>query len=466
MNRIAIVIIICLLTGISACDKSIDEFLDKAPGVDLVEDDIFSRRLNTEGYVSTLYQFGMVSIFPNRDPLVTSSPTGATSALIGTLSGATDESENQQIFGFANVWNSGNVQSNSIISNEDTRYFARWKAIRIANILLERIDEVPDADTTYRKQVKGEALFIRALQNFETLKRYGGFPIVNIRFKSADSAIAPRSTFEESVNAIIKDCDTAAFNLKNVTYNTSQTGRATRLAALALKSRTLLYAASPIFNTGTPYLSMTDPANNNLICYSNFDANRWKLAADAAMAVLVEAPSFGVSLIDVPTNRNPTPAARSQGNYWIAWEQRDNDEIIIADKTYGPSATFGYPWYHIVPNGLNSFITGNSVTHTFVSKYEDTLGNVPFWNPAGDTDLVRKYGQLDSRFKQSVAYNRSRWNAQFPVIETFIGATQTINNPGGAWMIKHIPEGLANGGSVAPSIALYRLNEFYLNYAE
>ncbi len=468
-NRIEIIIIIsCLLTGISACNKSIDEFLDKAPGVDLVEDNIFSQRANVEGYVSTLYQYGMFSIMTSRDNVINSNPTGssATAALIGTLSGATDESESQETFASAQVWNIANVQNNTIISNEDVRYFARWKAIRIANILLERIDEVPDADAAYRNQVKGEALFIRALQNFELLKRYGGFPIVNVRFLEASEAEVPRSTFEECVNTIIKDCEDAAVNLQGITYSASQTGRTTRLAVLALKSRTLLYAASPLFNTATPYLNMTDPANNNLICYGNYDANRWKLAADAAMAVLVEAGPSGVSLIDVPDNRNPTAANRSQGNYWVAWELRDNDEIIIADKTFAPSPSTGFPWMHLVPGGLNAFASGNSVTHNFVSKYEDTLGNVPFWDPAGGNDLVAKYGTLDPRFKQTVAYNGARWNAQYPVIETFVGATQTRNNPGGAWMIKHVPEALANGGSVAPSIALYRLNEFYLNYAE
>ncbi|MBC8034684.1 MAG: RagB/SusD family nutrient uptake outer membrane protein, partial [Chitinophagaceae bacterium] len=439
-NRIEIIFIIsCFLTGISACNKSIDEFLDKAPGVDLVEDDIFSQRANVEGYVSTLYQYGMVSILTSRDNVINSNPTGSsgTGALIGTLSGATDESESQQTFATAQIWNVANVQNNTIISSEDVRYFARWKAIRIANILLERIDEVPDADTTYRSQVKGEALFMRALQNFEMLKRYGSFPIVNVRFAEASDAEPIRNTFEECVNAIIKDCDDAAVNLQPVIYSTAQTGRATRLAALALKSRTLLYAASPLFNTATPYLSMTDPANNNLICYGNYDANRWKLAADAAMAVLVEAGPAGVSLIDVQENRNrnPTAANRSQGNYWVAWEVRDNDEIIIADKTYPSSSHFGFPWQHIVPTGLGSFASGNSVTHTFVSKYEDTLGNVVFWNPAGDTGLLAKYGSLDARFKQTVAYTTSRWNAQIPEVETFVGATQTLNNPGGAWMI-------------------------------
>ena len=73
---------------------------------------------------------------------------------------------------------------------------------------------------------------------------------------------------EDVVNFIVKkDCDNAILMLEGRydTYPDDQHGRVTTGAAYALKSRTLLYAASPQFNTGTPYMSLG--ANNNLICY-------------------------------------------------------------------------------------------------------------------------------------------------------------------------------------------------------
>ncbi|MBC7827621.1 MAG: RagB/SusD family nutrient uptake outer membrane protein, partial [Chitinophagaceae bacterium] len=148
-----------LLFSALSCKKGFDEFLDKAPGVDVTENTIFSSRVNAETLVSTMYQFGMPSIFPNREAAVIVSNTGTSSSLAGTLSGATDESENEANFPFAQVWNSAGVTSSNIIGSEDSKYHGRWKAIRIANILLERIDEVPDADAGYKAQVKAEALF-------------------------------------------------------------------------------------------------------------------------------------------------------------------------------------------------------------------------------------------------------------------------------------------------------------------
>lgn len=457
--------ILSLLVVITSC-KKIDKFLDKAPGVDVTEDIVFSKRLNAEAYVSTLYQYGMVSIFPNRDAAVISNPaTGSFSNLAGTLSGATDESENSASFTYLQQWNQAGITPGTIISNEDSKYFGRWKAVRIASILLERIDEVPDADATYKAQVKGEAKFIRALQFFEILKRYGGFPIVSKRFTNLDEAKIPRNTIEECINAIVKDCDEAAAALPSA-YPTSQRGRATKMAALALKSRTLLYAASPMFNTATPYLPMANSADNKLICYGNNDLNRWKLAADGAKAVLDQAGAAGVSLIDVPANRDPTVANVANGNYRVAWERLDNSEVIIADKTYGALGRFNFPWYAIVPQVFNSFFCGNSVTFNFQKKYEKKTTGLPqTWSATGGNDLIAKYDELDPRFKQSVSYVGSRWSVAYPIVETFTGGNHVANCPGGAWMKKHFPDAAENQ-SIPPSIALFRLNEFYLNYAE
>lgn len=470
-NKLATGLFSALLLFSVSCRKPLSEFLDKAPGVDVTEDIVFSKRANVEAYVSTLYQYGIVSIlYPNTgntnySTIMGNPTTGAASNIWGTTSSATDEGESAAAFVQWHVWNAAGITPANIIANEDSRYWMRWKAIRIACILLERVDEVPDADAAYKAQVKGEAKFMRALENFESLKRYGGFPIVTKRFVNFDDAKIPRNTVEECVNAIVKDCDEAAGTLP-LSYPSAMRGRASRLAALALKSRTLLYAASPLFNTATPYLSMTNAADNKLICYGNFDNNRWKLAADAAKAVLDEAASAGVALIDVPANRDPTVANVANGNYRVAWEKLDNSEIIIADKTLPAAGRFTHPWYSLVPPVFNSFWTGNAINFNFQKKYEVKATGLPqVWDAAGGPDLLAKYDQLDPRFKQSICYVGSRWSATYPIAETWQGGNHVANCPGGAWMKKHFPDA-EESGSLPPSIALFRLNEFYLNYAE
>ncbi|MEJ7769777.1 MAG: RagB/SusD family nutrient uptake outer membrane protein [Chitinophagaceae bacterium] len=456
-------ILSCL--GVS-CNKSLNEFLDKAPGVDVTENEIFTSRANAESYVSTMYLFGTPSIWGMRDAALLSSPTGTAPVIHGLLSGATDEAEGEANFSYVQGWNSGSITEGGIVGQEDIKYHGRWKAIRIANILLERIKEVPDADEAYKAQIRGEALFMRAVNHFETFKRYGATPIVNKRFATGDEAKIPRASLAETVSFMVKDCDDAVTSLPNG-YPATQKGRVTKLAALALKSRILLYAASPLFNTGTPYLSMANAADNKFICYGNADNNRWKLAADAAKAVLDAAPQAGVSLIDIPANRDPSPSNLALGNYRVAWERHDNGEVIMAEKTYPSLSRTNWPWLHMYPTAMGSFWTANCPTHNFISKYEKKRDGLPqTWNPAGGDDLVTKYDELDPRFKQSIGYNGARFNAEHPIIETFAGGKHDVNNRTGAFMTKHLPEGLANNGAAVPGYAVFRLNEFYLNYAE
>ncbi len=458
----------------SSCKKSINEFLEKAPGVDVNEDAVFSSKVNVDAFVSTLYEYGMFSILPARqnNNIISNPTTGVAPTQIGTLAAATDEGKNESTFQFSNTWNTGTINNQNIIGSEDYRYYARWKVIRMAKILLDRVDELKDpaADESYKKQVKAQAKYLRALQHFEMLKRYGGYPFVQKRYTTVEEAVAPRISFAEGVNAILKDCDEAYPDLE-VTYPSAQRGRIIKLSVLALKSRTLLYAASPLFNTATPYLSMADGANNKYICYGDFDKNRWKLAADAAMEVLNFAGASGVSLIDVPANRKPLEASAPgtnflNGNYRVSWERQDNTEIILADKSSSAAGNnFSFPWQHVMPQDMGGFYGGTSVLLNFMKKYEDTLGRTVTWNDAGGNDLQAKYASLDPRFKQSVGYNGSRWNAAHPLIETFQGGKHNRLNWGGQWMLKPVPEGISNG-SVVPSLPLFRLNEFYLNYAE
>ncbi len=95
----------------------------------------------------------------------------------------------------------------------------------------------------------GEAKFIRALNYCEMLKRYGGVPIIDKRFQLTDDFKVRRNSIEEVVNFIVRDCDDAVAKLP-ATYPSSLRGRATKTVAQMLKARTLLYAASPLFNTG------------------------------------------------------------------------------------------------------------------------------------------------------------------------------------------------------------------------
>jgi hypothetical protein len=131
----------------------------------------------------------------------------------------------------------------------------------------------------------GEAHFLRAWFQFDQLQKYGGvaadgkaygFPLVTKYLTTGDVLDLPRNTYDECVNQILSDCDEA---IKYLHFNyvtpgaVAQAGgeegygRASGLAALCLKAKVLLYAASPAFNVGS-------------------DVEKWRRAAAAAKEVI------------------------------------------------------------------------------------------------------------------------------------------------------------------------------------
>lgn len=482
-NNLLLFLAVFFFSAFFSC-KKIANYLDKPPGVDVNEDIIFSAKVQTEKYVADMYQLGMTCPFPIRSADagfgggLPSTGSGYALSYNTGLMGITDEAEQSESFSAVQAWNTGGITSFNITSSEDERYFIRWQAIRAANILLERINTVPDADATYKTMVSGEALFIRALNNFEMLKRYGGFPIVNKRIVSIEDSKIPRSNFEDCANSIVKDCDDAVAKLP-ATQPGNFIGRAHQGAALALKARTLLYAASPLFNAAAPPVSFGSAQDDKLLGYGNYDVNRWKLAADAARAVLDWAAANGYALVDVPANRIPTitPGGIVNGNYRSASLVNDNPEIILASKVYGAAKGIGnFPWQYLVPrtdyvaNG-GGFWTPPTVTFNFVRKYEKRDGSAQTWNPAGGNDLLTKYSELDPRFAQTVCYVGARLHVNVTRIQIWDGGaspkalSNSGNCKGGSWLLKFIPDAIATTAQI-PVCPVFRVNEMLLSYAE
>ena len=226
-----------------------------------------------------------------------------------------------------------------------------------------------------------------------------------------------------------------------------------------LKARTLLYAASPIFNCAEPYLNMDDPSNNNLICYGNYDINRWKLAADAAKAVIDWAPSGGISLI---TDKGVDK------NYKYLSVTADNAEVIFACNCLGSMAWWSFPWCSLSPyNWYPSWGMGYSMTFNFLQKYEKQDGTQQTWNLEGGDDLLQKYNELDRRFMQSVSIVGSYWNNDIQINASQVDGKYNKYCYGGNWITRLIPSSLSYSNYTAvPNDIIFRLAEAYLDYAE
>lgn len=478
MKKISVLVIIfCSLLTLSCSE----DFLEKAPGVDLTEDNIFKNKASLEIFMATVYRYGMHGNFRYRTQGdLPFSGVNNTDCIHGTASISDEGDASEASWINNNRWNDATILPNNILSTEDFRYYLRWIAMRQINLVLKRINEVPDVDEVYKKQVIGEVKFIRALNYMEMLKRYGGVPIIDEVFVPAVPINAPRASFEACVNFILNDLNDAIPDLP-ARYSASLTGRATSVAAAALKSEVLIYAASPQFNTAAPVLSMSNTADNKLICYGNFDTNRWQLAADAAKSAIELALDNGYGLIlefaPNPLDKNDGTIPLVDGNYRVAWETANNKELILnyqGPGQAGGATTIGEaPMTFWNPTCFGSNWSGITVPLNFIKKYEKLDGTPQTWDAAGGPDVMAKYADLDPRFKQSITYTDAYHTQRDPIAQIW-GLTDVpsgsdgkdyFNCLGGVWLRKYIPR---NGGSgrVLMNDVIFRVNELYLNYAE
>ncbi|MFV0266084.1 MAG: RagB/SusD family nutrient uptake outer membrane protein, partial [Draconibacterium sp.] len=443
----SIFIVIVLVAYLTSCEDMMGDFLEKAPGVDVTEDTIFSSQVQVETFIAGTYLQGLHSILPLIDD---NDMSGNQHFAMTECS--SDEGEPESDWYPQTMWQTGSVEAVNIDYAEDAKWSARWQAIRRCNILIERIEAVPGINQDYISQVKGEALFIRSLTYFEMLKRYGGIPIVDMRLDVNADLLLPRNTIKEVVDYIVKGCTEAAGYLPD-TYSSGYRGRATKGAALILKSKTLLYAASPLFNTNNPYIDLG--TNNNLICYTNYDNNRWQLAVDAAKAVINWAPIGGIALVT------------DQGvdkNYKYVWEVNDNQEIILANKQAGYVNLWSFPWNTLIPKTFGWSWDGMSAPLNFQKLYEKKDGTPQTWE--GGNDLNLKYLEMDPRFAQTFAYNGAYWSDNFPYVAIYQGGAHSGSCKGGVHIHKRVPDALGYGRPQVPNNILFRLAEAYLNYAE
>lgn len=433
----------------NSCGK---DFLEKPPSVDITEDSVFSRIRNAETFLWSAYSASIPSGLPSGWSANTSGGVVA-----GMLAAACDEGDIADSWPGANRFNEGQWNAND---NPEDDFNAHYGAIRRANIFMERIGDVPDAEPGYKDQLKAEARFLRAIQYFELVKRYGGVPIIDKRLLNSDDLKLPRNTLKDCINFIVSDCD-AALSALPANQGGFLRGRIHKGAALALKSRVLLYAASPLFNTNQPYM----PAGGDLaamICLGNQDNARWQQAADAAKAVLEWADAGNSKLILDQGVAN---------NYEYAWSQPDNTEIILANKANGWWGLYGDYFNFTMPPGLYGGWYGISVPLNFVKLYEKRTGGPQTW-PASGNNINQLYAELDPRFRQSIGYNGAKWNDETGNMQIYLKpdgkpAPHGGDRGGGQWMRKFLPQSVTwSSYGTTLNWPVFRLAEFYLNYAE
>ncbi len=314
----------------------------------------------------------------------------------------------------AGNWNPANMQYYR--SSDGAGEIGRWMkwggyhGNRKANTAIKNLHMLPERySKEYRNRLMGEALFLRALQHFHLFQMWGGIPIVDVAFEASDDVQIPRNSVEETVDFISREMLKAAELLPESPYlYAHEIGRATRGACYAYRARTLLYAASPLYN-GTGF----DGSSNPLICYGNSDQNRWKLAAEAAqMAIDLNWYELFINNGSSPNTTNSTnastsfgttPIGKGQENYhqlFNEWGNNHNNNEMIFGKIRGTNRDTETDNF---PAGFTNSKGGTCPSQDLVDAYEMNDGTIFDWNNA--THKAKPYDNRDPRFYASIIYD-------------------------------------------------------------
>jgi starch-binding outer membrane protein, SusD/RagB family len=388
MKRVYYILIASLLVGSIACKK---DFMNLQPLDKYSDEAVWKDPALVQTFVNNIY-LGIPHGFSNI-----------------MMSSMVDETMYNADFGTSNV-------TKSLITPSDLSVFevGFWTAnrqrlmnwsmvyqfVRSANLFFEKIDGVPFDVPADKARMKGEVHFLRAYLYHNLVSMYGGVPIITKTFGLTDDFNVPRDSYDACIKFIVSDLDSAA-DLLPLSYSGINIGRATKGAALALKSRVLLYAASDLYNDNGAWAG--GYANKELIGYTGGDrATRWQAAKDAAKAVM----DLGVYSLYMPNPATPQEATKNYGDIFIS--KANPEDIFLRYFTVKIDENWdGYnPGLYNNPNGWHGW-GSNTPNGQMVDAYEMSDGSKFDWN--NPVQKAAPYQNRDPRFYASILYDGTLW---------------------------------------------------------
>ena len=465
-----IALLVSVALGSAGC---LNEYLDKAPDAGLSETEVFSKYANFKNYFYSVYNgsnFNIRCHYPlhwcmNSQKLTLEELTDmcdksriqrAQSIKLGNGSDAF------WIIGYSTA--DSNYPNNAKVPNT-------WKSIRVCNMAIDKADQIQDCTEAERNDLIGQAYYVRAFCHFELFRLYGSIPYVDKVLGANDEwDIAPEDDYEflkkcaadyqtayeyfDKAGVVRRDPASGAGNLADPNQD-----KPNGVAALAMKGRVLLYAASPLNNPSA-------------------DVKRWEDAAEANAVALNVALANGYKLL--------SKADYSKNFYGNRYTNEQLWAYSTGSTTNYNSATIqsfvGYPFSN------NAYAASQCPTQNFVDKFETSDG----WplnteaqraaaTAAGKYNEQNPYVNRDPRFDNAVVYNGCTFQGYSPA-SIYINADGS--KPSGSLLTypQSANDGvsetfyyerkrtgpLSNKGNqnVILTDPIIRLAEVYLNYAE
>jgi len=314
-----------------------------------------------------------------------------------------------------------------------------WEPISQANKFLDKM-KLSTIDQGLKDRLTAEMRAVRAYSYFKFISHYGGVPLITKPFSLDDDFKVARNSYDEIMNFIILELD-ESIKFLPLDYDAANDGRVTKGAAMAIKARALLYAASPLNN----------PENTRA---------KWQAAADASKAV--------IDLNQYKLYDNYKVLFTQAGGYntqEVIWGRPQNMNVEVesrVERLLFPNGWLGFAHSHPLQNLIDDF--------------ETTKGLLPKVDPGYEPQ--NPYVNRDPRFYATILYDGAPFKNR--TIESFTpGGLDSPDGIESAWnasetsyyIRKFVDEskcGCTDGpdGSSSPTWIWFRYGEVLLNYAE
>lgn len=418
-----------MVLGVTILSQSCSDFLDKDINTDtnLTENEIFSDERYAPGFLNNIY---------NNLPDGYSRFNGA------MLAAATDEAVCSYSGATVQLFNKNAINATT---NPDDAWDTMYRGIRACNVFLNELEPegiitksnsipVLKEGVKVRDYYKGQALFLRGFFHFELLKRYGNIFYINKvldPFNENELFEGVQIPFDQAVDSIVADFDSAAILMPTAYPDDSYKGRPISWTPLAFKSRLLLYAASPLNN----------PTN---------DLTKWKKAADAAKVIIDSKKYSLVTLTKI-------------------FSELYNAEIILSSKAVNRNDIENYN-LPVSYQGMGYMNPTEDLVAEFGMAAKTYKNRMVDFNAADPYSLVNTKKRED-RLRYTVFFNGSR--LKDTIVSTFVGgkdglfSTPTATKTG-YYMSKFVDQSLdlAKGNTSMRQWIHMRYAEIILNYAE
>lgn len=352
-----------LLLGFSACD-----FLDVVPDEKPTENDAFEDANAAERFLYSCYSY------------LPQPRHGTLSLDLMTGDEVVTAFEHERFANFPK----GNY-SPSNIHNMISYWNTFFQGLKQCYIMLNNIERVPNLPEATKKDYIAQVDFLIGYYHFLLIRCYG--PVILIKEEPTTNILPSeylgRSPLDECVDFVCQKFDQAASVLPDSRVQ-SRYGLATKPAALALKAKMLLYAASPLFNGNSDFYANFKNTDGSPLMPLAYDAGKWTRAKTACEEAIKTAENAGHGLLTAVSSTLVSELPEDDtmkllrfnimdaGNKEIIWaDGRDEDSYGIQNKSMPYSAASA--WNGVAPTWdmLNRFYTKNGLPYDEDPEYKN-----------------------------------------------------------------------------------------------